>query len=221
MRDDFTQSVKETLAKRVGYKCSNPSCRCLTSGPQVDPNKAINVGVASHITAASPEGPRYDNTMSSDARASIENGIWLCQKCAKLVDNDIERYPSDTLHIWKDQAEKEALFEVEGMRIQSINHQVSKYRYLEQHMSALLDEMRGDLKKYPLKREFVLLKREWFYCSNDGSELVYYYNEHPDLDDKIRVLENNHLLMNITNTNVKRYLFTEAFVACLTEETIS
>ena len=27
VRDDFPKPVLETLAKRVGYRCSNPSCR--------------------------------------------------------------------------------------------------------------------------------------------------------------------------------------------------
>jgi hypothetical protein len=44
VRDDFPKAVLETLAKRVGYRCSNPSCRKLTSGPHTDKTKALNVG---------------------------------------------------------------------------------------------------------------------------------------------------------------------------------
>jgi hypothetical protein len=33
MRDDFTQSTKELLARRVNLRCSNPGCRKPTSGP--------------------------------------------------------------------------------------------------------------------------------------------------------------------------------------------
>jgi len=58
MCDDFPMSIKDVLAKRVGLRCSNPDCRQLTSGPQEDPANATNIGVASHITAASPDGPR-------------------------------------------------------------------------------------------------------------------------------------------------------------------
>lgn len=53
MRDDFSIKTKEILAKRVNYHCSNPDCGKPTTGPQSDPNKVINVGVACHITAAS------------------------------------------------------------------------------------------------------------------------------------------------------------------------
>ena len=87
-RDEFSTTTKETLAKRVGYRCANPNCRKLTCGPCEDENKAINIGVAAHITAASPGGPRYDETLTSEERKSINNGIWLCQSCAKLIDDD-------------------------------------------------------------------------------------------------------------------------------------
>ena len=113
-RDDFNMQTKETLAKRVGMRCSNPNCRQLTSGPQVDPQKAINVGVAAHITAASPGGPRYDPNLTNEQRQSIENGIWLCQTHGKLVDNDELRYPVELLQKWKTLSEEAALLEIEG-----------------------------------------------------------------------------------------------------------
>ena len=59
MRDDFKADVKDLLAKRVGMRCSNPNCRRPTSGPQDAPEKALNIGVAAHIAAASKGGPRY------------------------------------------------------------------------------------------------------------------------------------------------------------------
>jgi len=87
-RDDFSKDTKETLAKRVGMRCSNPNCRRSTSGPQAHPRKTINIGVAAHITAAAPDGPRYAPKMATEERCGIENAIWLCQNCAKLIDND-------------------------------------------------------------------------------------------------------------------------------------
>ena len=114
MRDDFDKETREVLARRVGYLCANPNCRKPTSGPQTDPAKAINLGVAAHITAASPGGARYDPTLSTDQRKSIENGVWLCQRCAKLVDNDDQRYTIYLLQKWRAQAEEEALSELEN-----------------------------------------------------------------------------------------------------------
>ena len=91
-RDDFSAPIKRTVAARAGYRCSNPKCRKQTSGPQADPAKAVNIGVAAHITAASQGGPRYDPELTSEERGSIDNTIWLCQTCAKLIDSDEPRY---------------------------------------------------------------------------------------------------------------------------------
>jgi hypothetical protein len=74
----------------------------------------VNIGVAAHITAASPGGPRFDPDLTTEQRQSADNGIWLCQNCAKLVDNDTTRYSVDTLRCWKRRAEESALAEIEG-----------------------------------------------------------------------------------------------------------
>ena len=113
-RDEFSQSVKETLAKRVGCRCSSPSCQKLTSGPHEDPKKFVNIGVAAHITAAAPGGKRYDPNLSSEERSAIENGIWLCQNCGKLVDSDEQSYSVELLNNWKRDAEERARSKVEG-----------------------------------------------------------------------------------------------------------
>ena len=109
MRDDFAQDVKRVVAQRAGNMCSNPNCGALTSGPQVDSTKALNVGVAAHITAASPGGPRYNPTLTSNERRHADNAIWLCQNCAKLVDNDPLRYTEAELRRWKSEAEAAVL----------------------------------------------------------------------------------------------------------------
>jgi hypothetical protein len=111
-RDDFTEPVKRILAARAGNRCSKPDCRALTSGPQVDDGKALNVGVAAHITAAAPGGPRFDPNLSLEQRGAASNGIWLCQTCGKLVDNDPARYTRTMLIDWKRQAENEAQEEI-------------------------------------------------------------------------------------------------------------
>jgi hypothetical protein len=108
MGDDFSDRVKKALADRVGHLCSDPKCRALTSGPQDDPAKAVNIGVAAHITAASPGGPRYDPGLLPEERCAPGNGIWLCQNHGKLVDNDPGRFPKELLRKWKADAEAEA-----------------------------------------------------------------------------------------------------------------
>lgn len=119
MRDDFSQSVKDLLANRVGWKCSNPNCRKTTRGAGTEKTDVINIGVASHITAAAKGGPRYDENMSAQERKSFENGIWLCQSCSKLIDSDIKRYTVDKLKKWKDISEQMAVLELEETSIKT------------------------------------------------------------------------------------------------------
>lgn len=107
-RDDFSSASKAILAKRVGLRCSNPDCGVPTAGPHTDPDKAVNTGVAAHITAASPGGPRFDANLSSEQRSDLENALWLCQNCAKLVDSDSSRFTAHTLRHWKVLAEAKA-----------------------------------------------------------------------------------------------------------------
>lgn len=108
MRDDFTPRVKATLAQRAAYVCSNPDCRAVTAGPGSEANTTVNLGVAAHITAASPGGPRYDASLTSAQRAAPENGIWLCQTCGKLADDDAPGYSVELLLRWKAETEERA-----------------------------------------------------------------------------------------------------------------
>lgn len=113
-RDDFTKVTIELLAKRVGYVCSNPGCQTPTTGPHSDDEKAVSVGVAAHIAAASAGGPRYDASQTPTERKASSNGIWLCQTCARLIDVDTARYTRDVLLGWKDAAEASALAKLES-----------------------------------------------------------------------------------------------------------
>lgn len=70
-RDDFSVETKDVLARRAGMRCSWPTCDQLTAGPREDPTKALNVGVAAHICAAAPGGPRYAAEMTVEERDLI------------------------------------------------------------------------------------------------------------------------------------------------------
>ena len=80
-----------------------------TSGPALNEEGTINIGVGAHIAAASRGGPRDDANMKAAERSSGANGIWLCQSCSKLVDLDENRYTVALLHRWKSDAVQRAL----------------------------------------------------------------------------------------------------------------
>jgi len=107
-RDDFSPKIVDILAKRVSYRCSNPKCRKNTVGSNHLQDKATIVGIAAHITAASPGGPRYNKYLTTEERKNINNGIWLCGSCSILIDKDPFSYPSHLLEEWKTNAEKQS-----------------------------------------------------------------------------------------------------------------
>jgi hypothetical protein len=108
-RDEFSTTIKRVLAARAGHRCSNPDCGVPTSAPHAAANQAINIGVAAHISAAAEGGPRFDAGLTAEERAGIHNAIWLCQNCAKLIDNDPQHFTVDLLNRWKRAAEARAL----------------------------------------------------------------------------------------------------------------
>lgn len=111
-RDDFSSVIKDVLAKRVGNLCSN--CRQPTVGANEVPNKATSIGIAAHITAAAPGGPRYNIDLQAEERRDIGNGIWLCGNCSILIDKDPLQYTVDVLYEWKLKAEDESRQRLRG-----------------------------------------------------------------------------------------------------------
>ncbi|HGD7333252.1 TPA: hypothetical protein ACI7A4_003090 [Escherichia coli] len=131
-RDDFSPSVKRTLAERVGWKCSYPGCNQTTVGPDSsDTNSRINNGIAAHITAAAPGGPRYDPSLTPEQRSSIDNGIWMCRSHGALIDSDYTIYSVEQLKNWKQLAETQ-----QSLLLQ-MTHQVSQSNYSERDVGVL------------------------------------------------------------------------------------
>jgi hypothetical protein len=109
-RDDLSPTQQRKLAERASFYCSRPDCRKLTIGPPApggDPEGSTNIGVAAHICAAAPNGPRYDPKQTPQERSSIKNGIWLCEDDARRIDNkaDERAYSAELLHKWKSEHE--------------------------------------------------------------------------------------------------------------------
>ena len=91
-RDDFTEKTKHQIAKRAGWLCSDPSCRRPTIGSTPDGNNEINIGIAAHICAAVPRGPRYDPKQTPEERKSPDSGIWMCRNHGAAIDANDPRF---------------------------------------------------------------------------------------------------------------------------------
>ncbi|WP_236430478.1 hypothetical protein [Pseudomonas syringae] len=115
-RDNFRAQIVNSLALRAGHHCSMPTCGASTAGPSdTSPDKSVNVGVAAHIAAAAPGGPRYDATMTPEERSSINNAIWLCQTHSRLIDVNPDAYSSSQLLQMKQAHEAAQSARLEGV----------------------------------------------------------------------------------------------------------
>lgn len=109
--NNFTPSTIRLLRDRVANLCSNPDCRKNTIAASLETNnKTTLIGEAAHIRAASSGagGARFDNTMSHEERKSIDNGIWLCKNCHRMIDREPEKYSVEILERWKAETEEYA-----------------------------------------------------------------------------------------------------------------
>ncbi|MEZ9776377.1 hypothetical protein [Vibrio sp. 10N.261.54.A5] len=103
-RHDFLDTTKRLLREHVANLCSKPDCRVLTTASKIDGCSSSNVGVAAHICAAAPGGPRYKLEQTEAERKHYDNGIWLCTTCSRLIDVDDDSYSEELLHDWKSHA---------------------------------------------------------------------------------------------------------------------
>jgi hypothetical protein len=205
------------LAKRVGYLCSNPGCRQSTCGPQVADSGTVNIGVAAHISAASPAGPRYEVSLSANERTSADNGIWLCQACGKLVDSDCNRYTIEKLKEWKTDAEAAAAKALENRRASTYTGSEGVFLEAERLMPELIAEMRKDVRgdESKLIREFFVLTSRSAYISSTKSRFAYYLSDHPQLLIQIDWLEEMGTIIDITLNNAPIYRMVDEFARWL------
>lgn len=189
-RDDFTKSTIENIAARVGYKCSNPNCKVETRGPHSNVDKKVSIGEAAHITAASPGGPRYDDSLTPEQRRSNDNGIWLCRTHARLIDSDVDTYPVELLRSWKAQAEYEQYLIMNNINsINNINLNRNEYKTALKDLKKSIDELNSIylyLKEYFDKN--LSMFGSFIEVNNKISERWILYGK--DLSNAVTVLDN-------------------------------
>ncbi|HGH6009417.1 TPA: hypothetical protein AB5H70_003461 [Vibrio cholerae] len=85
----------------------------------------------------------------------------------------------------------------------------------------LLTEMKQDLQnpEFKFHREFFMLSRSWRF-NHEGKYLAYYFEEHDDLEQQLKILESNRLISDVSEygKNVKKYQFSELLVEHLLEK---
>ena len=184
-RDDFSEKTKLQLAKRAGWLCSDPLCRRPTIGSNSDGDGEINLGIAAHICAAAPQGPRYDSTMTPAQRKSAENGIWMCSLHGKAVDAKDSQFTAQRLREWKALAQKESMQRVLYGGVPQAT--VSRRTSLDELSSRLRTAAENDLAvfrrsaRWPQAAIELTLKIEGFNAPVNASALAAVITDYDDL----------------------------------------
>lgn len=104
-RLEFSSTTRRNLAAAAGHICAIRGCltptNCYTN--KVDCTGGIaNVGRASHIYAAAPNGPRpAPPSMMPKQIRHHSNGIWTCSSCGDIIDRLDCDYSPDQLYEMK------------------------------------------------------------------------------------------------------------------------
>ena len=115
---------------------------------------------------------------------SAENAIWLCQNCAKLVDNDPSRFTEYILHEWKHRAEAEALATI-GKAKKPSPPRSSRRRETEiKRDLALKKKMQRDFLKRVTEREYSSHSRRPYDKFAHSEVIVHSLDDstYPDID---------------------------------------
>jgi hypothetical protein len=88
---------------------------------------------------------------------------------------------------------------------------------IENLIPELLEEMKKNLREYPVAREFILMAKGAVYNEDKNNLILYYFfEEHSWLRSKLRILENHGLIYEITYNNTLRFVISEELAAYLT-----
>jgi|LSQX01.1.fsa_nt_gb hypothetical protein len=97
---------------------------------------------------------------------------------------------------------------------------IKTYKNLKSKMPELINEMKHDIRSQGTKtcREFFVSSNKAFTINTRNPAFMYYENEHEDLLSKLRVLENEGFIIDITPSNAPKYQFTEQFIDLLNDD---
>ena len=88
---------------RAANRCS--ICRLELAQDKASISESFPLGEQAHIIAREPAGPRGHSVLSDSERDSYYNLILLCPTHHRIVDENVEDYPTEKLHIIKAQHE--------------------------------------------------------------------------------------------------------------------
>lgn len=120
---DKARQYKPSTIRRLdtlsGNECAHPTC---TKKLIAEDGISI-ISKICHISAASKEGPRFDEDMTDDDRRGFDNLILLCDEHHVIIDNkqNESQYPISILKEWKQNHEKKILELISSKNLLSKN----------------------------------------------------------------------------------------------------
>ena len=124
MPEPTSKTIKKLFAVSRN-QCAYPGCQV----PLVEVNGTVT-GEICHIKAANPEGPRYDVSQGEEERHSFGNLILLCSRHHRIIDNDVDAYPPDTLLRMKREHEEFGIAEIGPFEVRGAERLLERYRTL-------------------------------------------------------------------------------------------
>lgn len=95
------------LVAAAGGFCQRPNCPTGSLWHELPSSgDAVKLAEVAHIVAASDEGPRGDQQVSTPDLVAFENLILLCPNCHTIVDRAPAEHPVALLRTWKTEHER-------------------------------------------------------------------------------------------------------------------
>ncbi|MCR5309266.1 MAG: hypothetical protein K6E21_04065 [Bacilli bacterium] len=109
--NDFKENVKKAAGCAVAYRCTFEGCNAVLVCRKEGTDEIQNIAQYCHIAAASPNGPRFDASLTNEQIRGLDNCIVMCSNHHHIIDNNPSIYTTELLKKWK--AEKEERTRIE------------------------------------------------------------------------------------------------------------
>jgi len=90
---NYSARTLKILWGRAAGRCAVPTCRVELLVDETDYDPIVVIGDIAHMAAASDDGPRADETLSTRERNDYDNLILLCRNCHARIDGQKHANP--------------------------------------------------------------------------------------------------------------------------------
>jgi len=125
-RKNVSYVVLKSLLAKSGNKCAFPNC----DHPIVN-NDHLLISELAHIEAVSPNGPRFNSSLTEEQINSYNNLLYLCHQHHKEVDYCPEKYTVEILKNYKNDhelANRSEVFRFNYERFRKVNNDFFEFQ---------------------------------------------------------------------------------------------